>query len=197
MSTISRPRFAALQALLTGSTAVVETPAPGDAEAAPGTGEGEEGEEGGEAAPAPAPEAAPAPAPEAPADGTADAPPAAGVDAASFKAGADAANLRWAGILTNASCLANIELAAQLAVETNFTATKIGELCAIGKTGDPAALALLDRTEKPNLGTDARDESTKPAGDTPGQVAGKSAVDKINQRRAGRGGRKAADKSTK
>jgi hypothetical protein len=141
-----------------------------------GEGGGEGGEDGGEG--------------EGPA---ADAPPAAGNRSADYQAGVDATNRRWAGILTNESCLSNMTLAVSLMLRTDFSAEEIAEHCGMAVGGDPAALALLDRAPKPKIGTDAKGEGKDGADDSDGDKARKSAVASVNARRAAKTGKDAPE----
>lgn len=90
--------------------------------------------------------------------GDADAAPAANKGSADYKAGCLDTNKRWAGIIINPACAANMELAVSLMLDTDFSAEKIGRLCSLQGGGDPAALALLDKTKKIDVGADASAE---------------------------------------
>lgn len=110
--------------------------------------------------------------------GDADAAPAANKGSADYKAGCLDTNKRWAGIIINPACAANMELAVSLMLDTDFSAEKIGRLCALQGGGDPAALALLDKTKKIDVGADANAEGG--AGASEKGAARKRATNKVN-----------------
>ena len=71
-----------------------------------------------------------------------------------------------------------MELAVSLMLDTDFSAEKIGRLCSLQGGGDPAALALLDKTKKIDVGADANAEGG--AGASEKGAARKRATTKVN-----------------
>ena len=134
-----------------------------------GEGSGEDGEGEGAGDPAPAPDAQ-----------------AVDVKSASYAAGFAAANDRWAGMLLNANCRSNMDLAVNLLTTTDLSAEQIGHACSLSAV-DPAARKLLESTPKVNVapnGGGTNGDGTDDDSDA-GKAARKAAVERVNKRRSG------------
>lgn len=200
MSRATPSRFASLTRLFAGAGLVtLADQGAGKPEDDDGTGEGEGEDEEGGVAPAPEAEAEDGEAAAAPevgegeeggeseeSDPNADAAPAANKGSADYKAGCLDTNKRWAGLLINPACSSNMELAVSLMLDTDFSAEKIGRLCSLQSGGDPAALALLDKTKKIEVGADAATEGGKASDKGAEDSPRKRAVARVNAASAGK-----------
>lgn len=117
------------------------------------------------------------------ADGDDAAAPAAsvttGTESADYRAGYEAAQRRWAGVLMSDAARGNLEMATDLLAESTMDADAIVGMCERHAGGNSAALQLLDRTPKPKVAGGA---ATTEASGQDGKQVRLSAAERVNSR---------------
>lgn len=103
---------------------------------------------------------------------------------AQYRHGFAAAQTRMAQVLTSDAAQTRLEAATGLLIEGDLSAERIiAMLPRLPKDNNSAALELLDRTKKPNLGAAAGTEGNRGGGEDAGAESRKRAIKRVNDQR--------------